>query len=306
VRDRDGTVALFNLATREPEQQFQVEPTRSRFSFPAPSSISEDLGTLAQGVDDGTVKIWNTENHEFSSLKVSERAVDLLALSPDGRTLITGAGGFPGGHGHTLRWWDLTSGTNKVLSMEASKLVFAPDGRTLAAFGRGNSVRLWDVGTRSLRTNVVFDPQPASTTTFPAEFRNLPAAFSLDGRVLATATLDDTIRLLDAFTGKLLGTCTGHKQGVSSVAFSPDGKTLATASDDSTLKLWNVATQQELLTIRRLGGTLRGLSFSPDGRLLVGASGFSAHSRALRFYHARSLAEIDGASVVLGPRTAKP
>src|SRR5262249_18409362 len=112
-------------------------------------------------------------------------------------------------------------------------------------------------------------------------------------RRLAVACSDDTIRLLEVATGRPVGTCIGHKQGVLSVAFSPDGKTLATASDDSTLKLWNVRTQQELLTIRRLGGALGGLTFSPDGRWLVGGGSFSLQSGGLRFFRAPVLSETD-------------
>ncbi len=306
ARTRQGTVAFFNLATHEPDQQFQLKPPsegfRRRPPSPHPAALSEDLGILAQAVDDGMVKIWNTETHETNLLKVSERAVDLLALSPDGRTLITSEEGgmpVPGRRGHTLRWWDLRQGTNTVLSIEnCNKLLFSPDGRTVAAFQRGNTAQLWDAATRALRTNLVIETQTGSPTNSPFDFRNLPSAFSADSRLLAIAASDDTIRLLDVLTGRLVGACSGHKQAVSSVAFSPDGKTLASASDDSTLKFWNVATQQELLTVRRLGGTLRGLLFSPDGRLLVGASGFSAPSDGLRFFHARPLGETDLASVI--------
>ena len=112
-------------------------------------------------------------------------------------------------------------------------------------------------------------------------------------RRLAVACPDYAIRLLDVASGELLGTFTGHKQSVASIAFSPDGKTLATASDDSTLKFWNIATQQELLNIRRLGGALRGLVFSPDGRLLVGGGSFTLQSGGLRFYRAPSSDETD-------------
>jgi WD40 repeat protein len=302
---RQGTVVFFDVATHEPDQQFQTDSGRFRFAFPAPAALSEDLGTLVQGLDNGAVKIWDTENREFQTLRASDRPLDLLALSPDGRTLITGEGGMPGpgpgpgGRGRrTLRWWDLRHETNAVLLTDAHKVLFAPDGRTLAAFQRANTIQLWDVPTRSLRTNLVIDPQPATVGMFPPDFRffSSPAAFSPDGRVMAAGCADDAIRLWEVDTGKLISTCTGHKQAVSSLAFAPDGKTLASASDDSTLKFWNLATQQELLTIRRLGGTLRSLLFSPDGRLLVGASGFSQSSGGLRFFHAPTLAETDQAA----------
>ena len=277
---RQGAVVIFNLATREREVEIPLvnQSDRGRFRLPSAVALSEDLKTLAQSLDDGRVQLWNTETRETTELKVSDRPVSLLALSPDGRSLITG------GFGHALRWWDLRNPTNLVLESEAYRVLFSPDGRTLAAFQRGDTVDLWDVTTRTLRTNLVSE----------VELRfDLAAAFSPDGRILALVCSDDTVRLWDTMTGNMLGTCTGHKQGVSTVAFAPDGKTLATASDDSTLKLWNVATQQELLTIRRLGGALRTLLFSPDGRLLVGRRSSSVSTGGLRFYRAPAFSETD-------------
>jgi WD40 repeat protein/serine/threonine protein kinase len=294
---RDNAIVFLNLATREPEQQVQLEPGRFRRP-PAPSSsgrppspsfstfgpwpstfaLSADLKTLAQGFGDGSVQLSNTETHESTSLTVSEGPVDFVALAPDGRELVTG------GRFQPLRWWNLRNGTNTALETEAHRVLFSPDRRTLAAFPRGNTVELWDLPACSRRANLVSD--------ISAGFA---AAFSPDGSILALQHFDDTIRLWDTATGKLLGTCTGHKQAIFSLAFSPDGKTLATASDDNTIKLWNVATQQELLTIRRLGGALRGLAFSPDGQLLLGASGFFSQSKSagIRLYHAPLLSQTD-------------
>ena len=284
---REGAVAFFNLATREPEQRFQVDAPRFG---PMPSvALSGDLKFLAHGTKDGGVKLWNTQSGDITHLKASESPVDLVALSPDGSALVTG------GRFQPLRLWDLGAGTNTLLRSEAHRVLFSPDGRTLAAFQRSNTVQLWDVATRSLRTNLTVEPAPGFVV-----------AYSSDGGILATTAgpsdFDNAIRLWDTATGRLVGTCTGHKQGVFSVAFSPDGKTLATASDDSTLKIWNLATQQELLTIRRLGGTVRGLMFSPDGRLLVGASGFFAREAGIRFYRAPLAKEIDAAHPRLEPK----
>jgi WD40 repeat protein len=72
----------------------------------------------------------------------------------------------------------------------------------------------------------------------------MSVAFSPDGEVLASASLDGTLRLWNVQTGQFIRSLKGHKGYVYSVAFSPDGGVLASASGDGTLRLWNVQTGQ--------------------------------------------------------------
>ncbi|MBD1813658.1 AAA-like domain-containing protein [Microcoleus vaginatus DQ-U2] len=97
-------------------------------------------------------------------------------------------------------------------------------------------------------------------------------ALSPDGKTLASASTDNTIKLWNLQTQKEISTLRGHRDSVYSVAFSPDGKTLASASADNTIKLWNLQTQKEISTLRGHSNWVISVAISPDGKTLASAS----------------------------------
>ena len=102
-------------------------------------------------------------------------------------------------------------------------------------------------------------------------------AFAPDGRTLATAANDRTIRLWDVAAGRELTTLQGHTDDVTAVAFSPGGTRLASGSLDCTVKLWDTATGREVFSLDGPQGGVWCLGFSRDGNAL--AAGGAPNSR---------------------------
>jgi RNA polymerase sigma factor (sigma-70 family) len=120
-----------------------------------------------------------------------------------------------------------------------ASLVFAPDGKTLAA-GADGCVRIWDATTGKL----VHSLDAPGT-------RILPVTFAPDGKTLAAGGLDGVIRLWSLTTAMPVRQFRGHTQNVYGLVFSPDGQTLVSGSTDETLRLWRVSTGEECGRLER-------------------------------------------------------
>lgn len=98
------------------------------------------------------------------------------------------------------------------------------------------------------------------------------ATFSPDGKRLASGGPDRMVRVFDTTSGQETFALQGHTNSVLSVAFSPDGTRLASASGDQTVKVWDVASGKESLTLKGHTGDVRSVAFSPDGKRLASGS----------------------------------
>jgi len=103
-------------------------------------------------------------------------------------------------------------------------------------------------------------------------------AVSPDERILASGSEDNTIKLWDINTGKILRTFKkgwwqkGHEGPVRTVIFSPDGHFFVSGSDDNTIKFWELKTGKVRRILVGNGLWVRALAFSPDGRILASES----------------------------------
>ncbi|MGA4844183.1 helix-turn-helix domain-containing protein [Streptomyces sp. G45] len=260
-------------------------------------AFSPDGRTLATSSTDHGVALWDTRSRRLrATLSGHTKTVQEVAFSPDGRTLAsTGLDG-------TVRLWRPSARTPLTATLRVGgpgyALSFSPDGRTLATTGKGSAVQLWNVAShRPLaaltgRSGVVttrvpyatsgaaltvdhpghtarWAPTPPSAHAVPSSAgRHVTAsAASDDGRAVALAGADRTVRVFDAATGRRTATLRGASSGVRQLVLSADGRHLAAHSGDGTIRLWQVATGR--VTVVRGDRATLNLALAADGRTLA-------------------------------------
>ena len=209
-------------------------------------AFSPDNKTLAIGISDGTVELWNVRRKQKSNaFKVSkssdrfESSVEVLSFSPNGKTLsATSSDG-------TIKLWDVAKGQEKAAlkGTEYSKAIaFSPDSKIFSFAADGNTdgdrVKLWNVA--KSKEILVLEGHTDKV---------LSLGFSYDGKTLATGSNDKSIKLWNIATGQELLTLEANLGIVRSVKFTPDGKTLISGhwTDKARrIKFWHAATDEEI------------------------------------------------------------
>ena len=223
-----------------------------------------------------------------------------IALSPDGKTLVSGS------YDGQIKIWDLPSGALRqtlqahVDAIEA--LVISPDGRFLVSGSWDNRVKVWDLKTlnvlytfaghrddvkaiaisadgkwlasggadRTVHVWRVDTGQERFTWRHPAWVKTL--AFSPDSDQVVIGGYDGGITVQSLHSNPVPQTWTGHRQAIWAVAFSPDGQTLASGGADGAIKLWRMVGGGMQKSFAAHHETVSSLAWSPDGRYLVSSS----------------------------------
>ncbi len=247
---------------------------------------------LVTGSADGHLRIWDTAGREVRRVDLGSR-VDRVAASADGTVVAAGTGGG--------RVEVVARGSGKTLFLADAKgpvvlLALSPDGRRVL-FGTADA-----------------PPLAATVGTPPAPLAGVGparvAAYSPDGRTLALALANGSLRLVGPGAGEV-HTFPGRAAEATALAFSNSGAVVAVGTRAGTVTLVDPAAGRVLASYDP-GGEVTGVAFAAGGALVLAASaagGVALFDRAdgqrrLGFASnvdcCRSLALLDGGRTVAG------
>ena len=193
------------------------------------------------------------------TLQGHTRYVTSVAISADGRTIVSGSGD------KTIKVWDTESGACRQTlhghADEVWSIAISADGRTIVSGSRDKALKVWDV-----ESGVCSQTLPGHTNAVT----NLTV--SADGQTIVSGSKDKTLKVWDAGSGTCCHTLRGHSDSVTSVALSADGRTIVSGSKDNTIMVWDTASGTCRQTLQGHTWLVHSVTLSADGRTIVSGS----------------------------------
>jgi WD40 repeat protein len=260
-------------------------------------ACSADGKIIASGGEDQKTLLWDAASRRQIAAVAGGGAVQSLAISPDGRRIASGE------RYGKVKLLEASGKEVKTLEGHQAGVIataFTADGKSLISFSLDGGMRFWDAATGAAQGETQTPRDSYSTGAFSADRRwfaggtgggNLylynialkkavlklqpgngvrAVAFSPDGKTLAAALGDSTVRLFATADGKA-GAFTANVEG-NGLAFSPDGAKIAVAGHDNQVKVIDASSMQVVASLKGHDRTVRSVCFLPDGGSVVSGS----------------------------------
>jgi WD40 repeat protein len=236
-------------------------------------AYSPDGKRIASGTADGVIRTWDAESfYPARSFYGHGAAISALDFSPDGGYLLSGA------FDTLIKIWRLSDGLTQMsfggVNLSVKSAGWGDNSRFVSG-GEGGLITVWDAdGKRQLLT----------LSGHSGEARQV--AYSMDGKLIVSASADSAIKVWDARTGREIRTLEGHTGIVTAAVFSPASTRIASASNDGSLRIWDAGTGKTLFTLEHTDA-LNCAAYSPDGSFIVSGGGGGNGENSVIIWDAR-------------------
>lgn len=229
----------------------KIDHVDSFSSYIRTATYVNDRGSIAVGLDDGTIKVYEDMTAPARTLRGHRDEVTALVPTPNGKRLLSAS------YDGTLMLWDLTAAPGAPEhERDVFAVAFTPTGHlAVAAFSDG-TVEVWDATARArVRRHTLGSP-----------------AFELrmvDETVALLGFGSGRVGLLDVVTGQLVLDVRGHGDAVTALDVEPTGALAASGSRDRRVKIWDLRERRERMTLNGHEAPVLGVAVLAGGERAV-------------------------------------
>ena len=286
TKNTENTARILNAKTGK-----DVSPTITiQHGFDVNTAeFSLDSKRIVTSSDDNTARFWDLEAKKGFIFKHPANVKSAI-FSPDGKRIAT-----IDSHGTAKVWtigsykedpWPIVSDkedfslkTKEIISSKGDEkfvklAAFSPDLKQILIVDYDGRVTLYDIEKKQQSAPFGFKEDDVSQSPHEGDGQVTPAqintaVFSPNGKYIVTASDDDTAKVLDLDTKKVVHF--QHQSRVLSAEFSRDSKRIVTVSANNTVSVWDIKTEAFVTSVQH-ENMINSAKFSPDGSMIVTAS----------------------------------